>query len=229
MPVYIAWIAKRERLDPSVDDGPSGVFGLLAFLAGAGAIAYAVLAIYDAFLLYNLAHLPRYAGGLVLALGVSTAASVAAPRIDAALARAMGPSAPSPAMATCVSALRAFTLLFFIPSLALRYWGGHPSAVLCGLLVIGLGFLAGTVSALRRARLSAGGIARLLAASGLALFAAGWAAVSAILGSPHGGLPELVLARGALSFLVVAIVVLRGVEIALCWASHETKAQADEA
>src|SRR4051794_2353681 len=61
VPVYIAWISRKERLEVDGADGPSGVLGLLAFLAGAGAIAYAVLAFYDAFLLYNLDHLPRYA------------------------------------------------------------------------------------------------------------------------------------------------------------------------
>lgn len=66
-------------------------------------------------------------------------------------------------------------------------------------------------------------------AAGTAFVAGGWAGQAAILGSAHGGLPELLLARGALSFLVVAIVVFRTVEIALCWMAHETKAQADEA
>jgi hypothetical protein len=229
VPVYIAFIARRERLDPGAAEGPSGVLGLLAFLAGAGAIAYVVLAIYDAFLLYNLAHLPRYAGGLVMALGVAAAASFAAPRVDAALTNATGTRAPSAAIDTCVSALRAFTILFFVPSLALRYWGAHASAVLCGLLVVGVAVIAGSVSALRRARLSKAGLAGVLVAAGTAFLVAAWAARAAVLGSPLSGLPELVLARGALSFLVVAIVVFRGIEIAVCWASHETKAPADEA
>lgn len=230
VPMYIAWVSRRERLAVAIEDGPSGVLGLLAFLAGAGAIAYAVLAFYDAFLLYNLAHLPRYASGLVLAIGVSAAASFAAPRVDAALAKARGETpAASLAVDTSVSALRAFTILFFVPSLALRYWGGHATAVLCGALVVGLGLLAGTVGALRRARPSAGGVARLVLGAGSAVLVAAWAAHAAIVSSPHGGLPELVLARGALSFLVVAIVVFRGVEIAVCWTSHETKAPADEA
>ena len=229
VPVYIAWTARRERLALDVADGPSGVLGLLAFVAGAGAIAYAVLAFYDALLLYNLAHLPRYGRGLMMAFGVSVAASFAAPRVDAALAKARGYRSPSLAIDTCVSALRAFTILFFVPSLALRYWGAHPSAVLCGLMIVGIGVLSGAVSALRRGRPSAGGVLRLGLAAVAALLAGGAAAQVAIVGSAPGGLPELVLARGALSFLVVAIVVFRGVEIAVCWASHETKAQADEA
>ena len=233
VPVYIAWVSRRERLDlaEGLADGPSGVLGLLTFLAGAGAIAYAVLAFYDTLLLYNLAHLPRYANGLVTAFGVSAAASFAAPRVDAALAKANATAGHSPSLAVdgCVSALRAFTVLFFVPSLALRYGGGHPSAVLCGLVVVAIGMLGGMASALRRARPSVGGVVRFVLAAGAALFVGGWAAQAAIVGTAPGGLPELVLARGALSFLAVAIVVFRGVEIAVCWASHETKAPADEA
>ncbi|HSO34349.1 MAG TPA: hypothetical protein VLT33_17555, partial [Labilithrix sp.] len=59
--------------------------------------------------------------------------------------------------------------------------------------------------------------------------ASGWATSAALTSSARGSLPELVLARGALSFLAVAIVVFRGVEFAVCWATHETKAPADEA
>ena len=229
VPLYIAWISRSTGAGTDGAGGPSGVLGLLAFLAGAGAIAYLVLAIYDAFLLYNLAHLPRYAGGLAMALLVATAASVAAPRVDAVLARATGATASSPAVDLCVAALRAFTVLFFVPSLSVRYWGGHPSAVLCGLSLIGMGLFAGMVRALRRARLGVGGVTRLFFAAGVAVVAGGWAANAAILGGAPGGLPEMVLARGALSFLVVTIVVFRAVEIAVCWTAHETKAQADEA
>ena len=228
-PVYIAWIARREALALDVEDGPSGVLGLLAFLAGAGAVAYLVLAVYDALLLYNLAHLPRYAGGLALAVAVAVAASFATPRIDHALRSVVGSWGASPAVALSVASLRAFTLLFFVPSLSLRYGGGQVVAAVCGLLVVGTAFFAGLVRGLRRARPSALGVATLVLGGGLALFAAGWASSAALASSAHGSLPELVLARAALSLLAVAIVVLRGVEFAVCWATHETKAPADEA
>jgi len=161
VPVYVAWVARRERLDLDVVDGPSGVLGLLSFLAGAGAVAYVVLAVYDAFLLYNLAHLPRYAGRLAVAVAVTASA--------------------------------------------------------------------GVVRGLRCARPSMLGGAALVLAATAALFAAGWATKAAFVSSAAGSLPELVLARVALSFLAVAIVVFRGVELAVCWAAHETKAPADEA
>ena len=226
-PMYIAWIARLEarRSPPRLSDGPSGVLGLLAFLAGAGAISYIVLALYDALLLYNLAHFPRYASGIVQALVVAAAAAFAAPRVDALVWRSTG---PSPGIDLCVSALRAFTILFFVPSLSLRYWGGHPSAVMCGLLVVLLGLVVGTAGALRRSQAGPGAIVRLGLAGASALVTGGWAAHLAM-ATAGRGLPELLLARLALSFLVAAIVTFRAVEIFVCWVQHETKAQADEA
>jgi hypothetical protein len=133
-------------------------------------------------------------------------------------------------MDLCVSGLRAFTIFFAVPSLSLRYWGAHPSAWLCGLLVIGLGFVVGVAGAFRRARGEPGwtGPLGLAVAVGVALFAGGWAARLAF-ATAGRGMPELLLARVALSFLAVAILTFRAVEIAVCWAKHETKAPADEA
>ena len=230
-PMYIAWVCRvEERRSPmrATEAGPSGVLGLLAFLAGAGAISYVVLALYDAFLLYNLAHLPRYAPGIAVSLVVAAGASFVAPRVDAALVRARVAHAPSPAMDACVNALRSFTLLFFVPSLTLRYWGAHESAALCGVSIIALGFASGTASALRRSRAGIGGAVRLALAGGVAVTLGGWAAHAAWT-SAGPGMPELLLARIALSFLAVAITSFRAVEIALCWAPHETKAPADQA
>jgi hypothetical protein len=232
VPVYIALIAKAEesRSPASVaPGGPSGVLGLLAFLAGAGAFSYIVLALYDAFLLYNLAHLPRYASGIALSLVIAALASYAAPRVDGSLSRVTSHArVPSPAVDICVSALRAFTLLFFVPSLSLRYRGGHSTAVACGVLVVVLAMAGGAVSALCRSRLPLAGMVRLALAGGIALALGTWAA-QVVLVSASRGMPELLLARLALSFLVAAITSFRGVEIALCWASDETKASADEA
>jgi hypothetical protein len=230
VPVYIACISRLEarRAPAEVPAGPSGVLGLLAFLAGAGGLSYVVLALYDAFLLYNLAHLPRYASGIAVSLLVAAAASFAAPRIDEALARATGARVPSPAIDVCVSALRAFTLLFFVPSLSLRYWGAHPTAAACGALVVVLGLGAGAVKALRRSPPGVGGLVRLVVAGGAALALGGWAAHLAFV-TAGLGMPELLLARVSLSFLAVAIVIFRAGEIALCWGTHETKASADEA
>ena len=231
VPVYIASIAKREDQRSPVSAapaGPSGVLGLLAFLAGAGAISYVVLALNDAFLMYNLAHFPRYASGIALSLVIAALASYASPRVDGALARATHGRVPSPAVDICVSALRTFTVLFFVPSLSLRYRGGHSTAAACGVLVVVLATAGGAVGALRRSRLPAAGMARLAMAAGVALALGTWAAHVVLVSASHG-MPELLLARLALSFLVAAITSFRAVEIALCWASDETKASADEA
>ena len=237
-PAVLAWTCRAETRRSPVSDGaaagPSGVLGLLSFLAGAGAISYIVLALYDAFLLYNLAHLPRYAPGLAISLVVASGASFIAPRVDAALARTTtttttrGGHVPSPAMDVCVSSLRDFTLLFFVPSLTLRYWGAHPSAVVGGALVVALGLASGTASALRRSRRGVGATLRILGLGTIAVGLGGWAAFAAFV-SADAALPERVLARIALSFLAVAITSFRAAEIALCWAPHETKAEADEA
>jgi hypothetical protein len=163
-----------------------------------------------------------------VSLVIAAGASFAAPRIDEALARAARARAPSPAVDICVSALRAFTLLFFVPSLSLRYWGAHPTAAACGLVLVLAGFGAGAASALRRSRVSAGNAVRLVFAGAAAMALAGWAAHLAFV-TAGLVLPELLLARLSLSFLAVAIVIFRAGEIALCWGAHETKASADEA
>jgi len=241
VPVYIARIARREERSRAHDggadaaaSGPSGVLGLLAFLAGAGAVSYAVLAIYDAFLLYNLAHLPRYATGLLVAVAVAAAASFAAPRVDAALASrgSVGASAAPASVALCVASLRAFTFLFFVPSLSIRYWGTYPSAILGGLLVVVLAIGAGAAPVAVRLARSARPVASVASyafAAACALAAGGAAGALAVVLAGPGALPELTLARLAISFLATTIVIFRAVEIAVCWSPHEAKAQADEA
>lgn len=233
VPLYIARISRTPSAR-TVDDGPTGVLGLLAFLAGAGAISYVVLALYDAFLLYNLAHFSRYAGGIVVATAIAALASVAAPRVDALLAKSRGALAePSPAVDACVSSLRIFTLLFFVPSLALRYRGHMPSSVLCGLVVVGIALLAGIGRVVRRIleddSRAFGTFVTLGVSGGAALAAGTWAAWLALASSGYTAMPELLLAKVALSFLVASIVTFRAVEIAVCWTRHEAKAQADEA
>lgn len=233
VPVYVARISKASL--PARDDGPKGLLGLLSFLAGAGAIAYVVLAVYDAFLLYNLAHLPRYANGIAAALLIAGAASAMGPRVDELVAgRSRRDAPPSPAIDVCVSSLRTFTLFFFVPSLAIRYRGHMDYAVLSGMLLVGTSLAVGAGAALRRVIAKdegALGSVATLALSGVAAgFAGVWAAWGAILTAPHGPItPELVLARVALSFLLASIVTFRAAEIAVCWARHEAKAPADEA
>ena len=128
VPPYIAWTARRSSAHEPRDAGrPTSLLGLLAFLVGAGAIAYAVLVIYDVFLLYNLGHLDREASGLVVAGLVAIAASCTAPRVS---------RSGSIVGETIVAMLASFTTLFFIPSLSIRYWINHPIAVVAGFTVI---------------------------------------------------------------------------------------------
>jgi hypothetical protein len=210
-PVWVA-LASRAEGPCEREARPSGALGLLAFLGGAGAIAYVVLACYDALLLYNLGHLPSYAGGLAVAIAIAAGASFAAPRIDRMLARPR-----SRAMESVAAALATFTTLFFVPSLALRYWGGHPSAVLAGCALVGASGISGIASS-RRVHLAIGAVL----AAALAVIAAAFA----IAGSGHV-MPELVLARGSVAFLAVGIVAFRLFEV--CWPAHEAKAEADQA
>jgi hypothetical protein len=127
-----------------------------------------------------------------------------------------------------VSALRAFTLVFFVPSLAIRYWGTHETALFAGALLVLAGLVAGVVKASRLVRPSPAGLLRLALAAALALVCGGGVA-GHVAGGALAAIPELTFARVALSFLATAIVSFRGAEIALCWAAHETKAEADEA
>ncbi len=132
VPPYIAWTARRlTAYEPRGAGRPTSLPAFLSFLVGAGAIAYGVLVVYDVFLLYNLGHLPHYASGLAIASIVAIGASVAAPRLS---------RGKTLVGETMVSMLAAFTLLFFIPSLSIRYWMMHPIAFLSGAgLIIGGG------------------------------------------------------------------------------------------
>lgn len=202
-PVYIAWTARHA---PEAPDGPRGTLGILAALAGAGGIAYFVLAIYDAFLLYNLAHLGLYAVGLPIAIAIAAVASYAAPRLGKA----------SPGNDAILATLRAFTVIFFVPSLAIRYSGALDAGFVLTVAAVLYGFVTSKDPL------------RLLLTSPFAA-AAGVTAAYFATRDLSPDLPELVLAVAAVSFLVVTIVLLRGMEVVLCWGAHETKAAADEA
>jgi hypothetical protein len=227
------WVALASRLEGRAEDEarPSGIVGFVAFLAGAGAVAYIVLAAYDALLLYNLAHLPRYAGGMAAAIGIAAGASWAAPRVDRLLVRSLpfgGGRAPSAAIDALTSALAVFTTAFFVPSLSLRYWGGHASAVLAGVLLVVGSALAGLALAAQRA---GGALAQVRLFLGAAIgvvagvLAAAWAARSTTVVAGYG-LPELVLARATLAFLAAGACAFRAFEVS--WPAHEAKAEADQ-
>jgi hypothetical protein len=189
--VIAAARAEGERPEPA----PQGLVGLACFLAGTAAIATIVLVVYDAFLLYNLAHLARTGAVLVLvaALAVAAAASTLAPRANALR--------PSAAMRAIGELFATFTIVFFVPSLALRYWAGHTITAIAGATVI----VAAVVAVAHRHRgpqLWRAAIAS--AVAGAAGTAAGAGAL-AVLDLPH--LPEAGLAVFVLAFLVAALAV----------------------
>ena len=217
-PVYIAWTSRRVG---AKREGPTGTLGILAAFAGAGAISYVVLAMYDAFLLYNLGHLHRYASGLPVAIVIAALASFAAARIGGGRAGVASDAA--------LSTLRAFTVLFFVPSLSLRYWGSHREAAVLGLFLVSTAVGHGAFAAIARSPSPVRASLQLAFSLPFAVLAGGAAAWWAMTTVTASALPELVLARLSLSFLCVTIVVLRGLEFLLCCIAHETKAAVDQA
>jgi hypothetical protein len=162
--VLLLWPILRRAVPPAslipLHPRPGGAALLLGY-AGAGAVCVLVLGLYDATLLYNLGHLPRYLPVLCAAVAVAA--------LSLALSRQLQPRAPSPAVQTVASLLCAFAVLFFVPSLAIRYCGARPSAALGGLAVAALALLAGLLLAVRGLR--AQGRSFALALPGLIAFA----------------------------------------------------------
>jgi len=231
-PIYVVLLARASGLarEPqganAPPDGPWGTLGLLSFLVGAGAVAYVVLAVYDFALLYNLAHLGGYARGLATAIPLAVAATWIAPRIDGWLSGVGRLHEASVGTSIVVVALRTFTVVFFVPSLSLRYASTHPSAVRLGLVLVALSIGAGLVRL--RAEGARGRRGRYLIAAALSVLVG--VTLGAVGAQGPAVVSELRMARFALSFLASAIVAFRMLEIALCSGSdHETKAQADEA
>jgi hypothetical protein len=235
-PAWTLLVSKARARVEAADDGPRGVLGLVAFLAGAGAIAYVVLALYDAFLLYNLAHLARYARGLSVAIAIAAGASWAAPRVDRVVARWLGWSGTAPSVDVAVSALASFTVVFFVPSLSIRYWGQHATAFACGTLLFAIGAVLGLFGGLRRAPTAVAKL-RAVASTAAGLAAGTHAAASALESRSVAGLPELMLAKASLAFLAASVLVMRACEVvlgggpskAVCSPSDEEEAQVDEA
>ncbi len=113
VPFWVAWTSRIDDAARDGDDRPTSVLGILAFLIGAASIALSLLAAYDTLLLYNLAHLPRYVPLLVLTTPIAVFAPWLVPRV--------GRARPSSASTLLRAMLAAFTVVFFVPSLAIRY------------------------------------------------------------------------------------------------------------
>lgn len=144
------WVRSTSRRDDAysaarhaTEGRPTSVTGILLFLLGAGCIALALLAAYDAFLLYNLGHLERLLPVLVVTWPVAIGASFL-------LSRRGEGNAPSAVLLR--SMLAAFTVVFAVPSLAIRYRAMHETAQLCGAVVVVFGAALGFVVHARRHR-----------------------------------------------------------------------------
>lgn len=227
-PLWVLFVTRAHFRASTLVDAPRGLFGLLAFIAGAGAIAFVVLSLYDAFLLYNLAHLGSYAHGLAVAIALAAVASYTSPRIDAWIGKKLDVP-PSRAMAAAYEPLASFTLLFFVPSLALRYGAMLGVSLACGLGLVGFAFARGLRRALDGAKAS--DVARVGVALVAATIVGLVAGALAIAASRNAPLPELVLARASVAFLAVAFVAMRVTErvLRVCFPPHEEEAQVDEA
>lgn len=215
-PAWLAWLARGERGGaefPSAEGRPVGVVGLLTFVLGALATAYLVLVMYDVTLLYNLGHMPLAKGPLAAAWSIAMVAHLGDGRFDGFVHRLVTAShaaAPPPTLGVraATSALAAFTALFFVPSLALRYDAYRPLAQLLGLALVLVGLAVGLVLALRAARPRP---AEVIAAALGAVIAFVCGAAAAI--TDVGGLTrardfvvEELLLRKAGAFLAVSVV-----------------------
>lgn len=126
----ILWWAARRRTDPGEAPGftlPTlGISGLLLFFIGAAAVGAVVLVLYDVALLYNLGHLPERLPILAAGLGIGWIAALGR---SLQTASATDRRRPQPGLAGLTAILVAFTAVFFVPSLTIRYCGEQLGAV----------------------------------------------------------------------------------------------------
>ncbi len=218
-PAWLVWAARGHRGKPHFparDGRPRTLLGLLAFFVGAAAVATIVLVMYDVTLLYNLAHLSKRLPVLALATLAASAVFAWARRADAWTARTFGAddeASPPASIGAITSALVVFTAVFFVPSLVLRYWGPHASAVCLAAVLLLTGMVGGIVSALgtlkspaARARWVFGACV----ASGVGLWSCATDALGLATGVCDG--PEEILLQKSLLLALPAIVVWRLVE-----------------
>lgn len=201
------WVMATSRRDlataaPGTDGRPRGALGHLAFLVGAVAVAVALLAAYDAFLLYNLGHLGALAPVLVVAWPWAIVASWLAPRIGSAKDEGV--------TALLREAAAGFAVAFFVPSLAIRYAATHPIAPLAGAATVLAGIVLGGARYARARASAPEALVPALATGTLAGLAAS-ALVSAT-GGPLARPGELLLAAVAAAFLGTFVVASRLVE-----------------
>lgn len=133
--VIALWAARRRSGRRQEAAAPTpGLATLLRLFLGAAAVGAVVLVLYDVALLYNLAHLPARLPILGAGVGVGTLAALGS------LGEATPPpgrTRTSPGLSGLGEVLCVFSVVFFAPSLSIRYCGERWSAVVgAGLLCL---------------------------------------------------------------------------------------------
>lgn len=137
----LLWALSRLPAGPArLPASPGGPLRLLSLLLGGSAVAVAVLVLYDVALLYNLLHLWQR----LPVLGLCAAAIAAA-----LLLQRRAEDSAGLASAGAVGVLSAFSGVFLLPALAIRYAGDRPCALQAGAAV---GIAAGLASLVLAAR-----------------------------------------------------------------------------
>ena len=149
----LALLGRRERgapCFPEEDGRPRSLVSLLVAITGAASLAGALLVLYDLTLLYNLGHAKQLGVPLVGLLLVGVGSTAVVPRLDALDARAAKGAPPPGSVAAMTSVASALSLLFFVPSLAVRYGLRQRVSVAVGVAILATAVLVGLVRAARR-------------------------------------------------------------------------------
>jgi hypothetical protein len=139
-------LGRRERgtpCFPASQPQARGLVSLLIAFAGAAAIAGVVLVLYDVTLLYNLVHLRGYWGALVAGLVMATAAFPLVGRVDGWMEKISSRAPRSRCVEAATSVAASLSVLFFVPSLAIRYGLSHPAGRACGIAVLAIAIVYG--------------------------------------------------------------------------------------
>lgn len=158
--VPILWgLGRRERgapCFPEEDGRPRSLMALLLAMTGAIAMAGALLVLYDLTLLYNLGHTRKLGVPLIGLVLLGTASALVVPRLDAQDKRVRRGAPPPGSVAAMTSVASTFALLFFVPSLAVRYGLSLRVSVAVGLATLLAGVAWGLARAARRPEVRGG-------------------------------------------------------------------------
>lgn len=208
-------LGRRERGGPTFPTPagrPKSLISVGIALVGAVSAAGALLGLYDATLLYNLGGLGKYGYVLAFAIFVATLAFPASAWWDEFVERLLGrPLRRSPAIEALTSVAATLSVIFLVPSLAVRYSLSTPAGRAVGFACVAVAVVWGLVHAAR-----APGLDRVRWGCGLAFGAAagGWALSTLWLNLKALPAPEPAILVGAFAFLAPLALVWRVAELA---------------